>query len=211
MCLFCARRPPLRQQACFESQQSKALADTSLVLGELHRLRGELSSKRLQAARKAHLQKMDRVLTEQSRLASQIAPVLATMQSQYERLSQAVVQALHRVQIEGITGLSADDASVGGTLREARNTLAASSALLAPHLDRFESLAQATQGLSGVVEREVEEVSSLYERVRHACALESQERALRIEDMQRGKAEQMLQTILRGAADRTQERMTFRY
>lgn len=180
-----------------------------MVLAELHRLRGELASKQLQAARKAHLQKMDRVLNEQSRLAAQIAPVLQQMQAQYEQLSQAVVQALHRVQIDGITGT--DDPQVVSALQSARHTLSASSALLSPHLSQFESLAQSAAGLSGVVGREVEEVSSLYERVRHACALESQERALRIEDMQRGKAEQMLQTILRGAADRTQERMTFRY
>jgi hypothetical protein len=77
--------------------------DISIVLSELHRLRGELSSKSLQRARASQLRKLDRVLSAQVAVGGLLRPLLPRFLDQQQRLAEAVDNALHRVTLDGIT------------------------------------------------------------------------------------------------------------
>ena len=186
------------------------------MIAELHRLRGELSSKQLQRDRKAHLQKLDRVLGEQVRVGQVLAPRLRSFLAQYDQLSRAVVAALHRVQLDGVQvggdgGAGGVDA-VTNALHGSRAHLRQVNSLLAPHVAAFEQLQAASAGLKDTVAAEVREVTQLYTMVQQAWRSEAQERALRSEEMQRGKSQTMLEAILGGgAADKSQANATFRY
>jgi hypothetical protein len=91
--------------------------DISIVLSELHRLRGELSSKSLQRARASQLRKLDRVLSAQVAVGGLLRPLLPRFLDQQQRLAEAVDNALHRVTLDGITlaaPVSAANSGVGG-------------------------------------------------------------------------------------------------
>jgi len=185
-------------------------SDIHLVLAELQRLRGELASRLLQRARKVQLQKLDRVLDEQARVGAILLPMLRSFLGQYDALSRASVAALHRVPLDGVTMGAGGAAAVSRSLAHAGERARALSAAAQPHLASFESLRAASTGLRETLAAEVSEVSALYDLVRQAWTLESQERALRIDDMQRGKARRMQDDII-ASMETLQAKAFFKY
>lgn len=214
-----------KSQAVFEVQQSKALSETQLVVLELQRLRQDLAMKLMQQRRKDHLQKLDRVLHDQTQVYAALLPMLERFDDQYSALSRAVHFSRHRVGLNDVdvsgqdsdTFLSSSGAFLTGgpsptqtALNVSSRQLARATALLQPHLSTFLALEQSARGLVGVVQSEAEELTGLYELVRQAWELEGSERGLRIEDMQRGKAEQLRAQIIL-PAEQLQHRAIFRY
>jgi hypothetical protein len=214
-----------KSQAAFDAQQSKALSDTQLVVLELQRLRQELAMKLLTQGRKAHLQKLDRVLSEQTKIYSVLLPMLEQFDRQYEALSKAVHFGLHRVGLNDVDVTGQGDSPSALTSRPAvglpptqtalnvsSRQLSRATALLQPHLSTFLSLEQSARGLVSVLDAEVTELQGLYELVRQAWELEGAERGLRMEDMQRGKErEQELRRRIILPPEMLQQKAMFRF
>lgn len=167
-----------------------------MVVLELQRLRAELASKLLQSNRKVHLLKLDRIVTEQSRLFERIMPMLEEFESQYASLSRAIEFASHRVGLVNVDLTGGDSHTVQTSLGVATRQLARATELVRPHLATFEALERASTGLKETISKEVTELMELYQLIHKAWILEQQERGLRIEDMQRTKVDEMKRQII---------------
>jgi len=183
-----------QQQACFESQQTKALSDISLVGEELDRLHVSLCAQRSHLARRALLQKLDRMLQHQSGISRELMPLLDTFEAKLSRLHRAVQRSKRRVGLEGVR--VGDGHALDEALRRAELQLESISETIHPHLPTFHTLSTHSSTLRQSIEEEVRELGGLASLLNDAWALERDTRCLRIEHLQRDKVAQMEADLL---------------
>jgi len=121
------------------------------VLSELHRLRGELSSKSLQRARASHLRKLDRVLSAQVAVGGLLRPLLPRFLEQQQRLAEAVDNALHRVTLDGVTLGAPVPAASAGTGRSLHPPAYGAARTVAAQTAELESLLQSSSSSLGAL------------------------------------------------------------